>query len=313
MIGLTIRGTFSTFLVPGPRGADPYTGSVEVLANGKPREVPEGATVEALIRSLGLEPRFVIVERNGEPVERARYAEVTLAPGDRVELVRAVAGGGDVGAWRRERLARSRLYVVTDARRGRGDLADFLEAILSAGVDLVQLREKDAEAGDLLRWTEVFRAAASRHGALFLVNDRPDVALAAGADGVHLGQNDLPPAVARRILGPEALIGLSCHAPEDHDLAPPEADYLTAGPIWETPTKPGRPGTGLELVRRAARTVDRPWFAIGGITPANLPEVVAAGARRVVVVRAVTEAPDPAAAVRALLAGLPEPVAQGAG
>jgi thiamine-phosphate pyrophosphorylase len=286
---------------------------VEILANGKPREVPEGATVEALIRSLGLDPRFVIVERNGEPVERARYGDVRLAPGDRVELVRAVAGGGDRGAWRRERLARSRLYVVTDARRGRGDLEDFLEAILAAGVDLVQLREKDAEAGDLLRWAEVFREAASRHGALFLVNDRPDVALAADADGVHLGRNDLPPAVARRILGPDALIGLSCHAPEHHDLAPPEADYLTAGPIWETPTKPGRPGTGLELVRRAARTVDRPWFAIGGITPGNLAEVVAAGARRVVVVRAVTEAPDPAAAVRALLAGLPEPVARAAG
>ena len=296
-----------------PSPALPTLGSVEVLANGEPREVPEGATVEALIRSLGLDPRFVIVERNGEPVERARYGDVRLSPGDRLELVRAVAGGGDVGAWRRERLARSRLYVVTDARRERGDLADFLEEILSAGVDLVQLREKDAEAGDLLRWAEVFREAASRHGALFLVNDRPDVALAAGADGVHLGQNDLPPAVARRILGPDALVGLSCHSPEDHDLAPPEADYLTAGPIWETPTKPGRPGTGLELVRRAARTLDRPWFAIGGIVPGNVAEVVAAGARRVVVVRAVTEAPDPAGAVRALLAGLPEPVARGAG
>ena len=139
------------------------------------------------------------------------------------------------------------------------------------------------------------------------MNDRPDVALAAGADGVHLGRNDLPPAVARRILGPDALIGLSCHAPEHHDLAPPEADYLTAGPIWETPTKPGRPGTGLDLVRRAAATVERPWFAIGGIPPRNLPEVVAAGARRIVVVRAVTQAPDPAGAVRELLAGLPAP------
>ncbi len=209
------------------------------------------------------------------------------------------------GAARRERLARSRLYVVTDARRSRGDLAEFLEAILVAGCDIVQLREKEAEAGDLLRAAEVFREAAARHGALFIVNDRPDVALAAGADGVHLGQNDLPPSVARRILGPEAIVGLSCHSPRDHDAAPPEADYLTAGPIWPTPTKPGRPGTGLELVRRAARALDRPWFAIGGIDPTNVDRVVAAGARRVVVVRAVTEAPDPAAAVRALLSRLP--------
>lgn len=206
---------------------------------------------------------------------------------------------------RRERLARARLYVVTDARRQPGDLEGFLEEILAAGTDIVQLREKDAEAGDLLRWAEVFREAALRHGALFVVNDRPDVALAASADGVHLGQNDLPSAVARRILGPDAVIGLSCHSAAQLDAAPPEADYVTAGPIHETPTKPGRPGTGLEVVRHAAATQRRPCFAIGGIDPATLPTVVDAGARRIVVVRAVTEAADPAEAVRALLAGLP--------
>jgi thiamine-phosphate pyrophosphorylase len=209
------------------------------------------------------------------------------------------------GARRRARLARARLYVVTDARTGRGDLAGFLEAILGAGVDVVQLREKEAEAGDLLRWGEVFREAAARHGALFVVNDRPDVALALGADGVHVGQNDLPPAVARRVLGPDAIVGLSTHTEEQLRAAPPEADYVCVGPVWETPTKPGRPATGLELVRAAARGERRPWFAIGGIHPGNLAEVVGAGARRVVVVRAVTEAPDPAEAVRALLAGLP--------
>jgi len=202
---------------------------------------------------------------------------------------------------RRERLERARLYVVTATRP---DLGGFLDSILGAGVDLVQLRDKHAEAGDLLRYADTFREAATRHGALFVVNDRPDVALAAGADGVHLGQNDLPPAVARRVLGPDAIIGLSCHLPDDYASAPPEADYLTAGPVHETPTKPGRPGVGLELVRYAAAHADRPWFAIGGIGPTNVAEVAGAGATRIVVVRAVTEANDPAAAVRELLAEL---------
>lgn len=213
---------------------------------------------------------------------------------------------GSLGDRRRERLARSRLYVVSGAREDRGDLAGFLDAILSAGCDIVQLREKHAEAGDLLRWGEVFREAAARHGALFTVNDRPDVALALEADGVHLGQDDLPPEVTRRILGPDAILGLSCHSEEDHDGASPAADYVTAGPVYATRTKPGRPATGLDLVRRAAKTLDRPWFAIGGIDPATVAEVVDAGARRIVVVRAVTESEDPAAVVRGLLAALPE-------
>jgi thiamine-phosphate pyrophosphorylase len=202
------------------------------------------------------------------------------------------------------RLEHSRLYVVTGARENRGDLAAFLEAILGAGVDLVQLREKDAEAGDLLRWAEVFREACTRHGALFFVNDRPDVALASGADGVHVGQNDLPVAFVRELLGSHALIGLSTHDERQLATAPPEADYVCVGPVHETPTKPGRPSTGLELVRAASRTEARPWFAIGGIDPATLPAVVEAGARRIVVVRAVAEAADPAVAVRGLLRGL---------
>lgn len=202
---------------------------------------------------------------------------------------------------RRQRLAASRLYVVTGAR---DDLASFLDAILGAGVDVVQLREKEAEAGDLLRWAEAFREAAERHDALFIVNDRPDVALAAGADGVHLGQNDLPAEVARRILGPDAIVGLSTHRPEELDGASPDADYVTAGPVYETPTKPGRPAAGLEHVWHAARHERRPWFAIGGINEANVSDVVATGATRIVVVRAVTEAPDPAGAVSRLLAAL---------
>ncbi len=205
---------------------------------------------------------------------------------------------------RRAALAVARLYVVTGAREALGDLPQFLEAIMSAGVAAVQLREKEAEAGDLLRWGAVFRAAAGRHGALFVVNDRPDVALALGADGVHLGQDDLPIPFVRELVGPDVLIGLSTHDAAQLAAAPPETDYVCVGPVHQTPTKPGRPATGVELVRAAAEREGRPWFAIGGIDRETLPAVVSAGARRVAVVRAVTDAPDPGAAARDLLAGL---------
>jgi thiamine-phosphate pyrophosphorylase len=205
-------------------------------------------------------------------------------------------------AERRDRLERARLYVVTGSR---DDLPEFLDAVLGSGADVIQLREKESEAGELLRWGEVFRHAAERYGALFIVNDRPDVALALEADGVHLGQNDLPPAVARQILGPDAIIGLSAHSAEQWKAAAAEADYLCAGPVWETPTKPGRPAAGLGLVRHAAGSGERrPWFAIGGINEANLGEVLLEGATRIVVVRAVTEADRPRDAVRRLKTGL---------
>jgi thiamine-phosphate pyrophosphorylase len=214
---------------------------------------------------------------------------------------------------RRERLARARLYLVSDARSEPGNLADFLDTVLSAGVDAVQIREKEAEARDVIRAGAVFRDAAERHGALFIVNDRVDVARALDADGVHLGQDDLPPEAAREMLGKEAIIGLSTHSREQLEVASPEADYVSCGPVWETPTKPGRLAAGLELIRVAVRDESRPWFAIGGIDAATLPEVVAAGATRIVVVRALTEAGDPAAAVRSLLTALPERVASGSG
>jgi thiamine-phosphate pyrophosphorylase len=204
-------------------------------------------------------------------------------------------------AERRERLGRSRLYLVGDARRERGDLPEFLDRVLGAGVDVIQIREKDAEVADVIRWGMVFNKAAASHEALFIVNDRPDVALALDADGVHLGQDDLPPEVARRILGPEAIIGLSTHSPEQFDAAPPEADYLCAGPVWKTPTKPGRPAGGLDFIRHAAKTgQERPWFAIGGINEGNLPEVLDAGATRIVVVRAIAQAADASLAAKAL-------------
>ena len=204
---------------------------------------------------------------------------------------------GDV----RARLADARLYLCTDARRAQGDLAPFLDAVLGGGVDIVQLREKGLEAGEELTLLEVFADACRRHGRLLAVNDRADVALAAGADVLHLGQDDLPVPVARQILGPGPVIGRSSHSPAQADAAArePGVDYFCAGPVWTTPTKPGRPATGTVLLEHVATAaLGRPWFAIGGISLARLDEVLAAGATRVVVVRAITEADDPAAAAR---------------
>jgi thiamine-phosphate pyrophosphorylase len=195
--------------------------------------------------------------------------------------------------------------LCTDARQRQGDLAAFLDAVLGAGVDIVQLRQKGLEAQEELRLLEVFRRACDAHGALLAVNDRADVAYAAGADVLHLGQGDLPAGVARQIIGPGPLIGLSTHAEPEAAAAStePAADYFCTGPVWPTPTKPGRPAPGLPLVRYAAGLgTGRPWFAIGGVDESTLDQVLAAGARRVVVVRAITEADDPAAAT-ARLAG----------
>ncbi|MGW9441020.1 thiamine phosphate synthase [Streptomyces sp. NPDC055607] len=203
----------------------------------------------------------------------------------------------------RERLADARLYLCTDARKRQGDLPAFLDAVLSSGVDVVQLRDKGMEAAEELEHLAVFAEAARRHGRLLAVNDRADVAHAVGSDVLHLGQGDLPVPAARAILGDEVLIGRSCHAEDEvaAAAAEPGVDYFCTGPCWPTPTKPGRYAPGLGLVRYAAGLAqDRPWFAIGGIDEANLDEVLNAGARRIVVVRAITEADDPAAATAAL-------------
>jgi thiamine-phosphate pyrophosphorylase len=209
---------------------------------------------------------------------------------------------------RRQRLATARLYLCTDARADRGDLAEFLDAALAGGVDIVQLRQKGLEAAQELGYLEVFADACARHGALLAVNDRADVALAAGADVLHLGQDDLPVRWARRIVGDEVLIGRSSHSAEQAGAAAVEAgvDYFCTGPCWPTPTKPGRPAPGLSLVSWTASHVGagRPWFAIGGIGGSRLDEVLAAGADRVVVVRAITEAADPRAAAHALASRL---------
>ena len=199
---------------------------------------------------------------------------------------------------RRARLADARLYLCTGIR----DEA-FLDAVLDAGVDIVQLREKEAEAVDILRAAEDVRKACERHDALFIMNDRADLAVAAGADGVHLGQEDLPPAEARAIVGPDAIVGRSTHLMSELRLAHDEpVDYIGVGPVHPTPTKPGRPGIGLDLIATAAREARLPWFVTGGMNAQTIPEVQAAGAERVVVVRAITDAEDPAAAVRRLRA-----------
>jgi thiamine-phosphate pyrophosphorylase len=210
-----------------------------------------------------------------------------------------------------DQLADARLYLCTDARADRGDLAEFADAVLGAGVDVIQLRQKGMEARAELAALAVLAAACRRHGRLLAVNDRADLAHAAGADVLHLGQDDLPVPAARAIVGNRMLIGRSCHSEDQVAAAAgePGADYFCTGPVWPTPTKPGRPAPGLPLVRYAAAlpaaaSAGRPWFAIGGIDQDTLPQVLAAGARRIVVVRAITEAPDPAAATAALAAAL---------
>lgn len=204
---------------------------------------------------------------------------------------------------RRARLADARLYLCTDGRRDRGDLADFLDAALSGGVDIVQLREKGLEAREELALSEVFADAARRHGALFAVNDRADIAQVAGADVLHVGQGDLRPDIARGLVGDDVVIGVSSHAEDEAAAAATSGavDYFCVGPTWPTPTKPGRPAPGLPLVTYAAALrSDRPWFAIGGIDSSTLDQVIDAGARRIVVVRAITDADDPKAAAQEL-------------
>ena len=203
-------------------------------------------------------------------------------------------------------LAGRRLYLCTG---DRPDLEEFLGACMQGGVDIVQLREKDLEARPLLARARLAAAVCAGFGVPFILNDRPDLALACGADGVHVGQDDTPPEVARRILGAEAIIGFSTHAPAEWDAAGEESDYLSAGPVHATPTKPGRPGTGLSYLEYAAASGERrPWFVTGGVTPETIPAMAAAGARRFVVVRYLTQSPHPGEAARRLQAAITEAV-----
>jgi thiamine-phosphate pyrophosphorylase len=222
---------------------------------------------------------------------------VSLAPSD------------SAGPLRRERLRTARLYFVCDARPHGQDPEPLLLAALGGGADIVQLREKELDRRAIERAGATFRRLCDTYGAPFIVNDDPHLALALKADGVHLGQEDLDPPEAREILGPDAIVGLSTHSREQIEAAHEQpVDYISVGPIWETPTKEGRPATGLELIEAATEITKLPWYAIGGIGTENIHRVVAAGARRVCVVRAIRDADDPGAAAASLRAA-----AEGAG
>ena len=207
------------------------------------------------------------------------------------------------GDERRARLRDSVLYLCVDRRDGHGDLAPFLDAVLGAGVDIVQLRDKTATPDQIRAAAPAFRAAADRHGALFILNDEPELAAEAGADGVHVGQDDLHPAQARAVVGPDAIVGWSTHAIAEVDAAlATDCDYFAVGPVNATPTKQGREPIGLDPIRHAAAVGDRPWFVTGAMSAATAGPVLAAGARRLVVVRALTQADDPAAVTKELVA-----------
>jgi thiamine-phosphate pyrophosphorylase len=212
-----------------------------------------------------------------------------------------VGRGPSRGESRRERLRQARLYLAVEAEPGGRAAEPLLAAALEGGTDMIQLRDKAAGDDAILRAAAGFRRLCDEYGALFWLNDRPDLALAAGADGVHVGQADTPVAEVRQQVGSELLIGLSTHSPAQLSAGlASDADELSVGPVFATPTKRGRPAVGLGYVRHAAAVAgDRPWFAIGGIDLANVPEVVAAGARRIVVVRAIRDAADPRAAAAA--------------
>ena len=195
-------------------------------------------------------------------------------------------------------LAGRRLYLCTP---DRPDLAAFVAACIEGGVDVVQLREKHLEARPLLARAEVVSEVCRRYGVPFVLNDRPDLALEAGADGVHVGQEDAPVALARRILGPDAIVGLSTHGPDDlADATSQDVTYLSAGPVEPTPTKPGRAGTGLAYASLANERATVPVFVTGGVTPEKIPALVAAGVRHFVVVRYLTQAGDPGQAAHDL-------------
>lgn len=224
------------------------------------------------------------------------------------------------GNLRRERLRTGRLYFVCDANPGGQDPEPLLRAALDGGVDVVQLREKEAGSRVIERAADTFRRLCDTYSVPFFLNDDPELALAVRADGVHIGQDDIPVAEARKIIGPELLLGLSTHSEdqiaEAHRMSREgqRIDYISVGPINETPTKPGRPAVGLDLVRHAARTATLPFFAIGGIDTGNVAEVLAVGARRICVVRAIRDSADPArtaAALRRAFASVGSEVAPG--
>jgi thiamine-phosphate pyrophosphorylase len=213
----------------------------------------------------------------------------------------------------RARLAAARLYLCFDSAPAPHTVPDLIRAATAGGVDIVQLRDKQLPDDQLAAVANAVRALCEQLGVLFIVNDRPSVAAEVGADGVHVGQEDMPPQEVRELIGPDALLGLSTHAPAEIDAVEPSVvDYIGVGPVQSTPTKPGRPAVGLALVRYASTTAPVPFFAIGGMDRHSVPEAVAAGARRVCVVRAIAEAEDPERAAREIAELLPSAPQAGA-
>jgi thiamine-phosphate pyrophosphorylase len=218
-----------------------------------------------------------------------------------------------IGELRRQRLRWARVYFVCEARPGGRDPEAMLNAAMAEGAGMIELRDREHGRGVIERAGHTFRRLANTYSALFIVNDDPHLAQELRADGVHLGQDDMDPGEARQIVGPDAIIGLSTHSREQIEAAVDQpVDYISTGPIWETPTKEGRPATGLELIRTASEIAQIPWFAIGGIDPGNVGEVVDAGAERICVVRAIRDAPDPRAAAAALFGAVDPAAREGA-
>jgi thiamine-phosphate pyrophosphorylase len=215
----------------------------------------------------------------------------------------------DLGTERRTRMTDARLYLVCPSGGpGAGAPAELLRGAIAGGVDIVQLREKDLDDDALGELATGTAALCAQLGALFIVNDRPEIARDAGADGVHVGQDDMPVAEVRERVGRDMLIGLSTHAPGEIDAVDPAlVDYIGVGPVHETPTKPGRPAVGLELIRYAAAHAPVPFFAIGGLHAGNVAEAISAGASRLCILRAISEANDPERAARELRGALEPP------
>jgi thiamine-phosphate diphosphorylase len=212
-----------------------------------------------------------------------------------------LAAPESIGELRRQRLQWARVYFVCEARPHGDEPEAMLNAAMGAGAGMVELRDRELPKGVIERSGRTFRRLANTYSALFIVNDDPYLAVELRADGVHVGQEDMAPAEARKIVGPDAIVGLSTHSREQIEAAAEQpVDYISVGPIWETPTKQGRPATGLELIQAAAEIAKRPWFAIGGIDPENVGEVTDAGASRICVVRAIRDAADPRAAATEL-------------
>ncbi len=196
-----------------------------------------------------------------------------------------------------ERLQKAKLYLVTDRQKyaTHNEFLDKIASALEGGVNIVQLREKTAQANEILELAKKVKELCALYDAIFIINDRVDIARIVKADGVHLGQSDIDIHSARKILGNEIIIGISTHCPEHAKTAEETgADYIGVGPVFETPTKPGRKSVGLEYVEWTSKNVSIPWFAIGGINLDNIKEVINAGAKRIAVVRAIINADSPA-------------------